>query len=330
MPVTVVNRSGCTGWTAFLGCLVVVLAVGLVVTIGALVVMVPGGRISFSSGPCVAVVPIEGLITYSGGGGYMSGGGTGMVSVLSQLRRAEKDDSVKAILLWVDSPGGSAAGSEAVYEKLMKLRQVKPVVAAMGDVAASGAYYISSAANKIVAGPATTTGSIGVVFSTVNIYDLMKHYGVSQTTVVSGPHKEMLSPFKPTSPADLALVKTMIMGIYSQFVRNVATARNLPLDKVRKLADGRVYTGLQAKTLGLVDQLGNRDDAVKLAASLGGIQGWPRLKEFVSAPSWLRFLRMEGLARAPWYATVLNNPGPWLTLPVPGVAGLTYFPGAKL
>lgn len=280
-----------------------------------------GGRPAAPAhGPAVALISVEGLIQASSGGW---GGGGGMVDVLDQIRQAQKDKGVKAVVLWLDSPGGAPAASQAVYQAVLKLREKKPVVAAMGDVAASGAYYIASAATKIVASPATETGSIGVIFTTINLSALLQRYGIQPATIKSGPYKDTGSPFRPMRPDEEALLRDLIKDIYEQFVRDVAAGRNMSPDEMRKLADGRVYTGRQAKRLGLIDELGSRDDAIRLAAELGGIKGWPRIKQYRAVPRWLRSL-LAAVPHRPWYAALLERPGAWLTLPIPG-AGLKVF-----
>jgi protease-4 len=326
--VIVQQRRGCSGWTVLLLILVIALTFALLMALGALgIVTSMKGGLSTPGTQKVAVIDIRGLITSSAAGG-LTGAADGILPVVEHLRDAAKDESVKAIVLWVDSPGGSPAASQAVYSKVMEIRAKKPIVAAMGDVAASGAYYISAAATKIVAGASTETGSIGVIFTSMNVAGLLGKYGVSDNVIKSGAFKDMGSPFRPMRPDEQALIKALIMDIYDQFVTDVATARNMPRASVLALADGRVWTGRQALKLGLVDQLGSRDDAIKLAAQLGGIKGWPTLKEYQQLPDWLKALAMSSSARWPWYSVLLDNPGPWLTLPMPG-SGFMTFPAAR-
>lgn len=312
------------GLTALLGCLVVLLAIALAVCLGIIAWLTPKGEGLRAAGkPAVALVSVEGLITASDMGSFMAPA-SGMVAVLDQLRRAEKDDTVRAVVLWVDSPGGAPAAAQAVYNRVRQLRSKKPVVAAMGDTAASGAYYISSAATRIVASPGTLTGSIGVIYSSINFADLLKRYGVRDEAITSGPYKDLMSPLRTPRPDEKALVKEMVMDIYDQFVQDVAAGRGMDVRTVRKIADGRIYTGRQAKALGLIDQLGSRDDAILLAAQLGGIEGWPRIKEYISPPAWLRWLGETGALRRPWYMALVDYPGPWLTLPPPGGSVLVF------
>lgn len=305
-----------SGLTCLLVVLVVVLAFGLLAT--AAIYQIAGGQ-------CVALVEIQGLIQASGYDSLM-GTSYGTNGILDQLRRAEEDRSVKAVVVWLDSPGGAPAASQAVYRRLVELGKKKPVIASMGDVAASGAYYIACGAQKIMASPGTETGSIGVIFSLFNVSDLLDKYGVSPLTIKSGPYKDMGSPFRPLRPDEQALLEGLINDIYEQFVADVAAGRKMPVSKVRRLADGRVYTGRQAKQLGLVDDLGSREDAIKLAARLGGIEGWPRLKQYAPVPTWLRRLVGAAAPIRPWYSALIERPGAWLTLPLPG-AGMYLHPG---
>lgn len=314
-------------WSGLRGLALVIVVVIGIGFVGTLVASCLWGSAAGAgrAGPAVALVEIEGLITASGSGDFMSGATQGMNEVLEQLRKAQEDDSVKAIMVWLDSPGGAPAAAHSVYRKLVEIRREKPVVASMGDVAASGAYYIAAGATKIVASPSTETGSIGVIYSVLNFGGLAKQYGVEPVTIKSGPYKDTGSSFRPLRPDEKVLLQGLIDDIYGQFVRDVAEGRKMPLAKVKKLADGRVYTGQQARKLGLVDELGSREDGLKLAAKLGGIEGWPRVKRYVPVPSWLKRLVPSAAVARPWYLAVLERPGAWLTLPLPG-AGLHLFP----
>ncbi|MBC7288255.1 MAG: signal peptide peptidase SppA [Armatimonadetes bacterium] len=306
--------------------LAIVCFIGMVLSwITAAAIAVGAGE-KLSLKPCVALINVTGLIQSTGSTSPLVPGGS-MMSVLEDLRKAEEDENVKAIVLWLDSPGGSPAAAEAVYSRILEIRQKKPVVAAMGDVAASGAYYIASAATKIVACPSTETGSIGVIFSTVNIKPLMDRFGVRDQTITTGPYKDTGSPLREMRPDERKLVQALLEDIYNQFVVNVAKGRNMPIQAVRKLADGRVFTGQQAKAVGLVDELGSRDYAIRLAAKLGGIEGWPKIKRYERAPGLLPLLFGTLSPRPqPWYVEVMERPGPWLTIPVPG-AGFVLFAG---
>jgi protease-4 len=176
---------------------------------------------------------------------------------------------VKGVLLRINSPGGTVPTSQEINGELLALRSKnKPVVASMADVAASGGYYIACGADKIVAQPGTLTGSIGVIFNSINVKVLADKVGVQPQVVKSGLFKDIGSPFRPFTPEEKELLKGIIDDSYDQFVQVVSKGRNLPVDTVKKLADGRVYTGRQALKLGLVDQLGGYDTSLDLLQSI--------------------------------------------------------------
>jgi len=187
------------------------------------------------------------------------------------------DDSIRAVVLRVDSPGGGVAPSQEICEEVAKLAEVKPVVVSMGSVAASGGYYISAPATRIVANPGSITGSIGVIMEFTNVQELFDKIGLRAEVVKSGEHKDIGSPLRAMSKGDRKILQDMIDDVYGQFVRQVAESRKMPEDKVRPLADGRIFSGQQAMDFGLVDELGNFRDAVDVAADLAGIEGKARL-----------------------------------------------------
>jgi protease-4 len=235
-----------------------------------------------ATGPAVAIVRVEGVIV-SGKptstnpfGGSTSAAYSGVI--VDHLRQAEADGSVKVVILRVDSPGGSVVASQEIHQQMLVM--TKPVIVSMGELAASGGYYVSAPAKEIFANPATLTGSIGVISEFINVGDLLNQYGVKVTVVKSGAFKDEGSPFRPMTEEEVAVWQSIIDEAYQGFVQVVADGRKLSLDQVKKLADGRVYTGRQAQALGLVDKLGNLPDAIKRAAELGGIQGEPRIVEY--------------------------------------------------
>jgi protease-4 len=236
---------------------------------------------SFLSGR-IGVIPIEGVIQDGGRGGLLFGS-SGARAIMQDLRAAAKDDSLDAIIVLINSPGGSASASHAIYQEILKLRRKKKVVACMTDMAASGGYYVASACDKIVAGGGTLTGSIGVIFGGVSYYGLMKKVGVTDATQTAGKYKDTGSPLRPMRPDERALMQGMLDDIYRQFTEAVAKGRGMDVARVRKLAEGRIYTGSQAKAVGLVDETGNFYDAVKLAADLAGIEGEPKI-EYLGEP----------------------------------------------
>lgn len=203
------------------------------------------------------------------------------------------DDRVPAVVVRVDSPGGAVGPSQEIHAEVRRLAAKKPVVISMGNLAASGGYYLAVPATRIVANPGTITGSIGVITQLPNVTALADKIGVTVNTVKSGPAKDLGNPFRPFSEEDRTVFQGMIDDVYDQFVRAVAEGRKLPLEKVRAVADGRVITGEAALELGLVDELGNFRDAVRIAAELGGVEGEPRL---VYPPKEEPFLLRELLA----------------------------------
>jgi len=228
-------------------------------------------ELSTSTGPRVGVVECKGTV----GDGER---GIDADKVVKLLRKYERDDDVKAVVVRVESPGGAVAPSQEIYSALRNLRNKKKVVVSMGNLAASGGYYIASAADQIYASPGTLTGSIGVIFLHFNVRGLLEAVKVEETTLKSGKYKDTLSPFRPLSELDREEVQSISEDVYTQFIRDVADARGLKEEEVRKLAEGRIYTGRRAKELRLVDELGGFQDAVAKAWQLAGQSGEPRLQ----------------------------------------------------
>lgn len=196
-------------------------------------------------------------------------------SVIAELRRLREMPWVKAIVVRVDSPGGAVAPTQEIFAEIQRSKKKKPFIASMGSIAASGGYYIAAACDKIVANPGTLTGSIGVIMQLSNVEELMKKIGVKGYNVKSGANKDIGSPFQPLSAEGKEILQSLVDNVHSQFVAAVAQGRGLNEEVVRKLADGRIYSGAQAKERGLVDQLGTLEDAIELAARRGGIAGEP-------------------------------------------------------
>lgn len=230
------------------------------------------------------------LLSYFGGG--QSGAGlwseaVGVIEVrgvindadkiIDSIRRFAKADHVRAVVLRVESPGGGVTPSQEIYRELTRLREKKPVIASLGGVAASGGYYIASACSTIVANPGTITGSIGVIMETVNVQGLLEKLGVKGVVIKAGTYKDLGSPLHDMSPEERRILGTMLDDVHRQFIAAVATGRHMDEAKIQPLADGRVYSGEQALRLGLVDQLGNFQDAITLAAEKAGIAGEPQV-----------------------------------------------------
>ncbi|MCS6774057.1 MAG: signal peptide peptidase SppA [Anaerolineae bacterium] len=245
-----------------------------------------------ATGPAVAVIRATGVIV-SGRGDDFGFGDIGVAAseVIARLiNEAARNGEVNAIVLFVDSPGGSVVGSDEIYHALKKVD--KPVVAYMGSTAASGGYYISLAAQHIVAHPDTLTGSIGVISEFTNIQGLYEKLGLRSEVIKSGEFKDFGNPTSPFTEEDRKLWQTVIDEVYENFVRLVAQNRKMSVEQAKALADGRIYTGRQALALNLVDQLGYFEDAVNEAAKRGGIAGEPRVIEYRrSSP----FLELAGI-----------------------------------
>jgi protease IV len=211
----------------------------------------------------VAVVELEGIIIESG-------------KVVSQLKKYSKNRNINAILLRVDSPGGGVAASQEIYEEVKKtVENGKPVVVSMGAVAASGGYYVSLPASAIVANPGTITGSIGVISQFFHVENLLEKIGVDVTTIKSGRFKDAGSMYREMAEFEKAYWQDLMDDVYEQFVSAVASAREIELDQAYEFAEGKIYTGRQAYELGLIDTLGTFEDAILIAADLGGIDGEP-------------------------------------------------------
>jgi protease-4 len=237
-------------------------------------------------GDAVAVVRVEGTITSGDENDFAAGAVSGVV--ISDLKAAAEDPTVKAIILRVDSPGGGVTGSAQIYEAVRALE--KPVVVSMVSVAASGGYYVSAPADYIFARPDTVTGSIGVILTLYNAEELAQDLGVEIITITSGPNKALGSPWEELSPEQREILEDFVAESYEDFVRIVADGRGMSLAEARALADGRIYTGRQALQVGLVDELGNYEAAIAKAAELGGITGQPRIVEYERLPGLTTFL----------------------------------------
>ncbi|HHT9136175.1 MAG TPA: signal peptide peptidase SppA [Candidatus Wunengus sp. YC60] len=221
----------------------------------------------------VAIISIKGILSSESAEGLFIEKPSIVEVAKQQLEQAAADTHVRAVLLEVDSPGGGITASDIIYNNVIKFKAEtkKKVVVYMQDIAASGGYYISSAADAIVAHPTTITGSIGVIMPLINVAELINRYGIKDSSIASGNMKEIGSPLKPMTPEESAILKNIIDEMYLQFVTVVSTGRKLDIETVKKIADGRIYTGKQALEKGLVDQLGYLEDAIGLTKKLAGL-----------------------------------------------------------
>ena len=227
----------------------------------------------------VAIVRVEGPILDS-------------YQTIEELKAFAEDPLVKAIVIRIDSPGGGVAPSQEIYNAVKRVRREnnKTVVASMGTVAASGGYYIAVATDRILANPGTLTGSIGVIMQMANFQDLLEKIGVKSVVVKTGKFKDLGSPFRPMLEEERQLLEAVMNDTLSQFIEAVADGRSMDATEVEQLADGRVFTGRQAKSVLLVDEIGDLQDAIKLAGELGGIEGVPRVLETTKPFSFQEFL----------------------------------------
>lgn len=207
------------------------------------------------------------------------------------IRKYRDNGSIKGLVIRVDSPGGGVSASQEIYQAILSARDRKPVVCSMGETAASGGYYVACACDSIVANPGTLTGSIGVILSYAVMEELFKKIGIGYEVVKAGEVKDIGSPFRQMTPKERAMLQATIDDIHLQFMEAVAEGREMPLDSVRMIADGRLLSGRQAWEAGLVDRLGTLEDAVAMAGLMAGIGDSPRvIRERKRRPSVLDLL----------------------------------------
>ncbi len=228
-------------------------------------------------------------------------------NIIHELKRFREDDSIKAIVLRIDSPGGGVGPSQEIFREVRKTINEKKVVASMGAVAASGGYYIAAGADGIVANPGTITGSIGVIMGYTNFQELLHKIGLVPVVVKSGKYKDIGSPVRKMTEEERKLLQDFSNQIHRQFIMAIAEGRKMDQSKVESLADGRIFSGEEAKHLGLVDRLGNLEDAIEWAGRMGGIKGkisavYAREKKF----SLLRYLAESSVKEL---ANRIVNPG---------------------
>ncbi|MDR4495224.1 MAG: signal peptide peptidase SppA [Nitrospirales bacterium] len=232
----------------------------------------------------VAIVRVEGPILDS-------------LETVNELKMFAEDPTVRAIVVRIDSPGGGVAPSQEIYNAVKRVRKEnnKTVVASMGTVAASGGYYIAVATDRILANPGTLTGSIGVIMQMANFQELLEKVGVKNIVVKTGKFKDIGSPFRTMQEEDRRLLQSVMDDVHRQFIEAVADGRSMDSSEVEQLADGRVFTGRQAKSILLVDEIGDLQDAIRLAGELGGIIGDPRVVETTKPFSFRDFLETKFL-----------------------------------
>lgn len=247
--------------------LLTVAVVGLlaIMTVVGLVLALVGPTAGLGVGGRIAILEVQGVIGDD-------------ERFLRDVRRLRRDRSVRGWVVAINSPGGVVAPSQSMYETLIRLRAEDevPVIAAIGAVGASGGYYVALAADSIVALPGSITGSIGVLMEYPNIQGLLERIGVRMETVKGGEQKDIASPFRDMDPEHREILEAMIEDVHDQFMEAVMATRGLSGEEVRALADGRIFSGRQAQDLGLIDRLGNREDAIAVAGELAGLGPRPR------------------------------------------------------
>lgn len=214
----------------------------------------------FEFGEKVGVIEINGIIGDS-------------KNVLNYLKRFREDNAIKAIVVRIDSPGGAVGPSQEIFREIRKTSATKKVVASMGTIATSGGYYIAAGADGIVANPGTITGSIGVIMGFTNYEELLHKIGLVPIVVKSGEYKDIGSPVREMKPEEKEILQEFAKKIHKQFIEDIVDGRKMEVEKVESLADGRIFTGKESKKFGLVDRLGNLEDAIEWAGQLGGIKG---------------------------------------------------------
>jgi len=269
-----------------------------------------GGVMSRAGGDRVGVVELTGVIADD-------------KTFLRELREFEEEPRIKAIVVRIDSPGGAVGPSQEIFEAMRRVQKNKHVLASMGSIAASGGFYVAMGGEKVFANPGTLTGSIGVISEFPNVSGLLRWAGVEMRTITAGKLKDAGSPFREMSTEERSYFQAMLEDVHGQFIGAVANARKLPEDEVRKVADGRVFTGRKAKELKLVDELGGLQDAVREAGKLGGIRGEPRIEYPTRERPLIRAIFGDDAqtlvhALSTRIGGVLSAPGPRLLMPTPG------------
>ena len=264
------------------------------------VVVAPPGKI--------ALIRIEGAI--QAGESSLFAPTTSSEEIAQLLKQAREDPSIRAVVIRVNSPGGEAGASQEIYREILRLRDAgKPVVVSVGSIATSGGYYIACAADRILAEPGAIVGSIGAIMIVPQFEEFFERLGVRFVVIKGGELKDIGTPFRAITPEEREILQEMITDVHEQFIQDVAEGRNLPIEKVREIADGRPFTAQQARELGLIDDFGNLNDAIELASDIAGIER-PAVVELK------RKTMLEGLIEAITlttlreFARILRSPAP--------------------
>jgi len=279
--------------------LIIVVAGIFLFGVASIIIVVSGASSSMDLAPIgnkIALVEINGVIEESN-------------DVVRQIKKYQDDNSIKALVLRIESPGGGVAASQEIYEQLLRFRDKdKAIVVSMGSIAASGGYYIACAADTILANPGTVTGSIGVILSYLVYKNLMDKVGLELQVIKSGELKDVGNPARQLTPRERAMLQSVIDDTYDQFVGVVAERRSMDIDDVKKLADGAIFTGNQALNNGLVDKLGTLEDAISLAGEMANLGKHPRV---VKERKFRRSLLDELLGFVGLNQSLMDHLRPW-------------------
>ncbi|NLN61184.1 MAG: signal peptide peptidase SppA [Deltaproteobacteria bacterium] len=254
-----------------------------------------GGGYALPAGDKVAIVTLEGVITNSD-------------RIIREIEAFAKNDRVKAIVLRIDSPGGSVAPTQEIYDAVLEAGKKKKIVASMGSIAASGGYLVACAADQIVANPGTITGSISAVMHFANMEELMRKIGVSTSVVKSGKYKDIGSPAREMTEEEISLLQQLVDDVYDQLLETISVRRKITKENLSLLADGRILTGRQAQKAGLVDFLGNQKYAVRLAGQMTGISGDPAVVYPPEKKAFILDFLLKSLVRSVKQELVLDQP----------------------
>ncbi|MBE0416883.1 MAG: signal peptide peptidase SppA [Coriobacteriia bacterium] len=274
-----------TGWRWFIGGVVVLFLAAFACSAFAFWVAFDSRPTGWATGDSVALIHLDGVIA---GTGSVYNGIITPEYFADQLDQAEADPSVRAILIRVDSPGGTVAASQEIAMDVARVS--KPTVVSVGDICASGAYMVSAQCDEIVAAPTSSVGSIGVIAQIPNVAGLLDTLGIEFTVLTAGEYKDAGSPYRSLTATETALFEEYIDVAYREFIRMVAEGRSLPTDEVEEMATGWIWPGMVAQEMGLVDSLGTFNDALDRAAELGGIEGDPYIVTY-GEPDYSALLR---------------------------------------
>ncbi len=249
------------------------------------IVLIGVTQADMPTGDHVAKIEVRGQISAREATGLFAPDSASAEQIISELEAIREDGNAKALLLDIDSPGGTAIAAEQIHDELLRVKDAGiPIVVTFGSSATSGAYYIAAPADVIVANPGTVTGSIGVITQVPNMEELYEKIGIEMQTITTGEFKDMMQPARPLRDEEIELIQDLQDETYEEFVDVISAGRDLSESEVRELADGRIFSGRQAVENGLVDELGDHRDAIQIAGELGGLGDDPDVRDYSPSP----------------------------------------------